>query len=107
MTWRPSVVLRVASHRQTVDAGEWILEWAELRCVQLRARDHHSSADIVERHVRLHLAPNLAGIKLGELLSSTEASEVLNGLTPPDGIAGWTRGNPLDGISPHVVVLAL
>jgi len=65
---RSSPVL--ATHRQTVDAGEWILDWALLRATQLRARDRHSSADIVERHVRLHLAPNLVGIKLGELRPS-------------------------------------
>jgi integrase len=41
-----------------------------LRAEQLRSRDRHSSAEIVERHVRLHLAPNLAGIKLGELRPS-------------------------------------
>lgn len=26
----------LASHRQTVDAGEWITEWSELRAEQLR-----------------------------------------------------------------------
>lgn len=60
----------LATHRQTVDAGEWITEWAEVRAEQLRSRDRHSSAQIVERHVRLHLAPNLKGIKLGELRPS-------------------------------------
>lgn len=60
----------LASHRQTVDAGEWIAEWALLRADQLRSRDRHSSAQIVERHVRLHLAPNLRGIKLGEIRPS-------------------------------------
>ncbi len=59
-----------ASHRQTVDAGEWITEWAQLRAEQLRSRDRHSSAEIVECHVRLHLAPNLKGIKLGEVRPS-------------------------------------
>ena len=65
---RSSPVL--ATHRQTTDAGEWITEWAEFRAEQLRTRDRHSSAQIVERHVRLHLAPNLKGIKLGELRPS-------------------------------------
>jgi len=60
----------LASHRQTVDAGEWITEWAEQRAAQLLARDRHSAAQIVERHVRLHLAPNLRGIKLGEIRPS-------------------------------------
>lgn len=60
----------LASHSQTVDAGEWITEWADLRAEQLRSRDRHASAQIVERHVRLHLAPNLKGIKLGEVRPS-------------------------------------
>jgi integrase len=60
----------LATHRQTIDAGVWITDWAELRAAQLRSRDRHSSAVIVERHVRLHLAPNLTGIKLGELRPS-------------------------------------
>lgn len=60
----------LSSHRQTVDAGDWITEWAELRAIQLRSRERHSSAQIVERHVRLHLAPNLKGIKLGEMRPS-------------------------------------
>jgi integrase len=60
----------LAAHRQTVDAGEWIAEWAELRAEQLRSGQRHSAAQIVERHVRLHLAPNLKGIKLGEMRPS-------------------------------------
>jgi integrase len=65
---RASPVL--ATHRHTVDAGEWIAEWAALRSDQLRARGRHSAAKIVESHVRIHLAPNLAGVKLGELRPS-------------------------------------
>ncbi len=71
----------LATHRQTLDTGEWISDWAELRSVQLRARDRHSSAVIVERPVRLRLAPNLEGIKLGELRPShvTSLAERLQG----------------------------
>lgn len=60
----------LASHRQTVDAGEWISDWARVRVEQLRSRDRYSSAKIVEQHVRLHLAPRLTGTKLGELRPS-------------------------------------
>jgi len=60
----------LATHRQTIDAGEWITEWAEFRTEQLRAGERHSAAQIVERHVRLHLAPNLKGTKLGEIRPS-------------------------------------
>ena len=75
---RSSPVL--ASHRQTVDAGEWITDWARTRSEQLRSRDRYSSAKIVERHVRLHLAPQLSGIKLGELRPShvSAIAEALN-----------------------------
>jgi len=65
---RSSPVL--ASHRQTIDSGEWITDWARTRAEQLRSRDRYSAAKIVERHVRLHLAPHLSGIKLGELRPS-------------------------------------
>ena len=60
----------LSTHSQTVDAGEWITDWAKQRADQLRSRNRHSAADIVERHVRLHLAPNLTGVKLGELRPS-------------------------------------
>ena len=60
----------LATHRQTIDAGEWITEWARFRAEQLRSRQRHSAAQIVERHVRLHLAPNLTGTRLGELRPS-------------------------------------
>jgi integrase len=75
---RSSPVL--ASHRQTVDAGEWITDWARMRAEQLRSRDRYSAAKIVERHVRLHLAPHLSGIKLGELRPShvSAIAEALN-----------------------------
>lgn len=75
---RSSPVL--ASHRQTIDAGEWITDWARTRSEQLRSRDRYSSAKIVERHVRLHLAPQLSGIKLGELRPShvSAIAEALN-----------------------------
>ena len=70
----------LSTHRQTVDAGAWITEWAAQRATQLRSRDRHSSADIVERHVRIHLAPHLAGIRLGDLRPShvTALAERLN-----------------------------
>jgi integrase len=89
---RSSPVL--ATHRQTVDAGEWITEWAEFRAEQLRTRDRHSSAQIVERHVRLHLAPNLKGIKLGELRPS-HVSAVIERLDSTGRIhrAGAAIGN--------------
>lgn len=75
---RSSPVL--ASHRQTIDAGEWITDWALTRSEQLRSRDRYSSAKIVEQHVRLHLAPQLTGIKLGELRPShvSAIAEALN-----------------------------
>lgn len=60
----------LSTHRQTTDAGEWITEWAAMRSEQLRSRDRHASADIVERHVRLHLAPFLSGTRIGDVRPS-------------------------------------
>jgi len=52
-------------------AGCWrIPRWARMRSERLRSRDRYAAAKIAECHVRLHLAPHLSGIKLGELRPS-------------------------------------
>lgn len=66
---RSSPVL--ASHRQTIDAGEWITDWARMRAEQLRSRDRYSTAKIVERHVRIHLASPSHVSAIAEALNST------------------------------------
>lgn len=45
----------------------WLLDWAERTKFELYAEERESDANIKHRHIRLHLAPNLDRIRIGDL----------------------------------------
>ena len=45
----------------------WLLDWVERTKVELYAEEREADANIKHRHVRLHLAPNLDRIRIGDL----------------------------------------
>jgi hypothetical protein len=50
-----------------MSAGAWLLDWSAKTSDPLREDGRRSDAAIKERHVRVHLAPRLEAIRLGDI----------------------------------------
>jgi len=46
---------------------QWLTDWALRTSAELYSLERESDADIKRRHVRLHLAPRLVGIRVGDV----------------------------------------
>ena len=57
---------RLRGHTAT-PTDQWLYDWSDRTVMELYQLGRESDADIKERHVRLHLGPRLAGIRVGDL----------------------------------------